>query len=56
MLEVRVIECSPTEWEWRVCDPSGWPLMLGWKRKRNEAKHEAEKALFKLLASGSRFI
>jgi hypothetical protein len=23
MLEVKMIECGPTEWEWRVCNVSG---------------------------------
>jgi hypothetical protein len=53
---VRVIitecECSPTESEWRVCDTCGQPLMLGWQKSRTDAKHEGERALFKLLASG----
>ena len=54
MFEVIITECegSPTEWEWRVCDTSGRPLLIGWQRSRKEAKHDGEKALFKLLASG----
>ena len=54
MFELIITECegSPIEWEWRVCDASGRPLLIGWQRSRKEAKHEGEKALFKLLASG----
>ena len=39
-LEARTIECecSPTEWEWRVCGPSGWLLMLGWRPQRGQAQ------------------
>jgi hypothetical protein len=53
MLEVIITkcECSPTEWEWRVCDASGLALMLGWQKSRTDAKYEGEKALFNLLAS-----
>ena len=54
MFEVIITkcECSPTEWEWRVCDTSDRPLMLGWQKSRTDAKYEGEKALFTLLASG----
>jgi hypothetical protein len=54
MFEVTITECerSPTEWEWRVSDTSGRPLMVGWQKSRNDAKYEGERALFNLLASG----
>jgi hypothetical protein len=54
MFEVIITkcECGPTEWEWRVCDASGLPLMLGWQKSRADAKYEGEKALFNFLASG----
>jgi len=54
MFELIITECegSPIEWEWRVCDASGRPLLIGWQRSRKEANHGGEKALFKLLASG----
>ena len=53
MFEVIITkcECSPSEWEWRVCDASGQPLVLGWQKSRTDAKYEGEKALFDLLAS-----
>jgi hypothetical protein len=55
MFEVIIIKCefSPTEWEWRVCDTYGRPLMLGWQKSRTEAKYMGERALFDLLASGN---
>jgi hypothetical protein len=54
MLQVKIIECvcTPKEWEWRICDSSGQPLMVGWQRSREKAKLEGDKALFRLLASG----
>ena len=54
MFEVIITkcECSPTEWEWRVCDTKGRPLTLGWQKSRTDAKYEGERALFNLLASG----
>jgi len=54
MFEVIITkcECSPTEWEWRVCNGSGLPLLLGWQKSRADAEYEGKKALFNLLASG----
>jgi hypothetical protein len=54
MFEVIIAECecSPAEWEWRVCDTSGRPLMVGWQKSRKDAKYEGERALFNLLAFG----
>jgi hypothetical protein len=54
MFEVIITkcECSPTEWEWQVCDTNGRPLMLGWQKSRADAKYEGERALFNLLACG----
>ena len=53
MFEVIIAECecSPTEWEWRVCDTGG-TLMVDWQNSRKDAKYEGERALFNLLASG----
>jgi hypothetical protein len=52
MLEVKITECGPTEWEWRVCNVSGQCIEAGWQRTRADAKRQAEGALFRLLASG----
>jgi hypothetical protein len=54
MFKLIITECGGrlTEWQWCVCDSSDRPLKVGWKRTREEARHEAERALFNLLASG----
>ena len=54
MFKLIITECrgNPPDWEWCVCDISDQPLRVGWKRTREEARHEAESALFDLLASG----
>jgi hypothetical protein len=52
MFEVVITEHSFTEWEWRVCDRSGRPIMVGWQKCRKDAKYQGEGALFRLLASG----
>jgi hypothetical protein len=56
MFKLIITECrsNPAEWEWCVCDLSDRPLRVGWKRTREEARREAESALFKLLASGEK--
>ncbi len=53
MFKLIVTEChsNPSEWEWRVCDTNDQPLQIGWKRTREEAKHEGESALFNLLVA-----
>ena len=54
MFKLILTECrgNPPDWEWCVCDISDRPLKVGWKRTREEARHEAESALSNLLASG----
>ena len=52
MLEVKIIECGPTEWEWRVCQVGGSCIEAGWQKTRADAKCQGEGALFLLLASG----
>jgi hypothetical protein len=54
MLHVRIIECActPKEWEWRICNSIGQPLMVGWQQSREKAKLEGEKVLFRVLACG----
>ena len=51
MLEVKIIECGHTEWEWRVCQVGGPCIEAGWQKTRADAKHQAEGALFRLLVS-----
>jgi hypothetical protein len=57
MFEVIITkcDCTPAEWEWRVCDARGLPLKLGWQKNRTDARYEGERALFNLLASGGKF-
>ena len=31
MLEVKIIECGPAEWEWRVCQVGGPCIEAGWQ-------------------------
>jgi hypothetical protein len=52
MLEVKITECGPTEWEWRVCQVGGQDIEVGWRKTRAEAKRQGEGVLFRLLASG----
>jgi hypothetical protein len=52
MLEVKIIECGPAEWEWRVCHVSGQCIEVRWENTRAEAKRQGEGALFRLLAYG----
>jgi hypothetical protein len=44
MFEVIITECecSPTEWEWQVCDASGRPLMVGWQKSPAEWSQQFE--------------
>ena len=51
MLEVEIIECGPTEWEWRVCQVGGQCIEAGWQKTRADAKRQGEGALFRLLVS-----
>ena len=32
MLEVKITECGPTEWEWRVCQVGGQFIEAGWQK------------------------
>ena len=52
MLEVKIIECGPTECEWHVCHVSGQCIEVGWQKTRADAKRQGEGTLFRLLASG----
>ena len=51
MLEVKIVECGSTEWEWRVCQVGGPCIEAGCQKTRADAKRQAEGALFRLLAS-----
>jgi hypothetical protein len=53
MLEVVLVHRG-RRWEWRVLDPSGKTLMGGRENSRLEAKYQAERTLFLLLANPKR--
>jgi hypothetical protein len=53
-LIITKCECDPTEWEWRVYETGGLPLILGRQKSRPDAQYEGERALFNLLASGGK--
>ena len=44
-----IVERSPTEWEWRVCDRYGTTIMDGFECTREAAKYRGNCALFLLL-------
>jgi hypothetical protein len=50
VLEVVVIERRPSKWKWQVCYADGAPVMSGWAKTRQEARYQAYRALFLLLA------
>jgi hypothetical protein len=52
MLEVKITECGPTKWEWRVSQVGGQYIEAGWQKNRADAKRQGEGALFRLLAYG----
>ena len=54
MFEVVIIEHSPADWEWQVCESDGVWVMQGRAKTRAEAKYQGNRALFILLATGSR--
>jgi hypothetical protein len=54
MFEVVIIEHSPADWEWQVCESDGVWVMQGRAKTRAEAKYQGNRALFSLLAIGSR--
>jgi hypothetical protein len=54
VFEVVIIERGPTHWEWQVCKSDGVLLMQGRAKTRAEAKYQDNRALFSLLAGGSR--
>jgi hypothetical protein len=53
VLEVLIIERSPTKWEWRVCDRYGTAIM-GFESTRPAAKYRGNRALFLLLSTSWR--
>ena len=53
MFEVVIIEHSPADWEWQVCDSDGVRVMQGRAKTRAEAKYQGNRALFSLLAGGA---
>ena len=54
MFEVVIIEHSPADWEWQVCESDGVWVMQGRVKTRAEAKYQGNRALFSLLAIRSR--
>jgi len=52
MFEVVIIECSPTHWEWRVCNSDGVQMLHGQEQTRAEAGYQGNRALFGLLIGG----
>ena len=46
MLEVKITECGPTEWEWRVCQVGGQFIEAGWQKTRADAKRQAEEGRY----------
>ena len=53
MFEV-VIGRRWAQWEWQVCDQAGTTIMWGWEKTREAARYKGNRALFLLLAAGSR--
>jgi hypothetical protein len=51
ILEVALIQGEPLQWEWQV-SARGDVVMSGYERTRDEAKTEANSAMFLLLANG----
>jgi hypothetical protein len=51
MFEVVIFKCSPTRWEWQLCDRKGNAIMRGWEHTRPAAKYRGDRALFLLLAA-----
>jgi hypothetical protein len=54
MFEVVIIEHGPADWEWQVCESDGVWVMQDRAKTRAEAKYQGNRALFSLLAIGSR--
>ena len=55
MLEVVVVKRrGRSRWEWRVVDSSGNAVVSGCAKSRPEAKYQAERWLFLLLANPKR--
>jgi hypothetical protein len=54
MFEVVIIQHGPTHWEWQVQDREGVPITNGREKSRANAKYQGNRALFSLLAIGSR--
>jgi hypothetical protein len=51
ILEITLIPGEPFQWEWQV-SAGGDLVMSGYERTREEAKTEADSAMFLLLANG----
>jgi hypothetical protein len=51
ILEVTLIADEPSQWEWQVC-AGGDLIMSGYEPTREEARTEANSAVFLLLANG----
>ena len=54
MFEVIIIKRCTAQYEWRVCDQAGTTMMWGWEQTREDARYKGNRALFLLLAAGSR--
>jgi hypothetical protein len=54
VFEVVITPRHRSKWKWQVCNAAGEPVMSGWERTRQAAQYHAYRALFLLLAAGSR--